>query len=94
MTKSQSWELESTDTEVLISQPIYGRHPVNMGGSLHSSMYRDKKIQQLHKESLRKTGNTFIMKYLYCITFLGCYLRKRYMNLQIGFQPVCSGSHK
>lgn len=59
MTRGESWELESTDTEVLISQPIYGRHPVNMGGSLHSSMY--KKIQQLHEESLRKTGNAFII---------------------------------
>lgn len=59
MTKGESWELESTDTEVLISQPIYGRHPMNMGGSLRSSMY--KKIQQLHEESLRKTGNAFII---------------------------------
>lgn len=86
-TDKQSWELESTDTEVLISQPIYGRHPVNMGGGLHSSMYRDKKIQQLHEESLRKTGNAehvhaFIKKSnVYCITFLGCYMRKCHMNL-------------
>ncbi|CAB3982353.1 Hypothetical predicted protein [Paramuricea clavata] len=52
--KSKAWDLESTDTEVLIGESIYGRQPVNMGGAFHSSLYRDKKIQQLFDHSVRK----------------------------------------
>ena len=48
--------MESTDTEVLISESIYGRHPVNMGGVLHSSLYHDKQIQHLHEHSVKKFG--------------------------------------
>jgi hypothetical protein len=60
--KSKAWDLESTDTEVLIGESIYGRQPVNMGGAFHSSLYRDKKIQQLHDHSVRKFGKFNIMQ--------------------------------
>jgi hypothetical protein len=61
--KSKAWDLESTDTEVLIGESIYGRQPVNMGGAFHSSLYQDKKIQQLHDHSVRKFGKFNISQY-------------------------------
>ena len=54
--KSKAWDLESTDTEALISESIYGSQPVNMGGTFHQSLYRDKTIQQLHDSSVKKIG--------------------------------------
>ena len=44
----------SIDTDVLLSQPIYGAEPVNMGGNLHKSLYEDKKVARLKKESTKK----------------------------------------
>lgn len=44
----------SVDTDVLLSQPIYGMQPVNMGGHLHKSLYEDKKVTRLKKESTKK----------------------------------------
>ena len=54
--KGRAWDLESTDTEVLISESIYGRQPVNMGGTFHNSLYHDRKINQLHDHSVKKFG--------------------------------------
>ena len=44
----------SVDTEILLSQPIYGVEPVNMGGDLHKSLHEDKKILRLKKENTKK----------------------------------------
>ena len=44
----------STDTEMLVSQSVYGQHPVNMGGDFHNSLYHDKKVARLKKESTKK----------------------------------------
>jgi hypothetical protein len=60
--RSKAWDLESTDTEALISESIYGRQPVNMGGAFHSSLFHDKKIQQLHNHNVRKFGKLTLCK--------------------------------
>ena len=44
----------STDTDMLVSQSVYGPHPVNMGGTFHDSLYHDKKVVRLKKESTKK----------------------------------------
>ena len=44
----------STDTDMLLSQSVYGPNPVNMGGNFHSSLYQDKKVTRLKKESTKK----------------------------------------
>ncbi|XP_022784819.1 uncharacterized protein LOC111325284 isoform X2 [Stylophora pistillata] len=44
----------STDTDMLLSQSVYGPNPVNMGGNFHSSLYQDKKVARLKKESTKK----------------------------------------
>ena len=44
----------STDTDMLVSQSVYGQHPVNMGGDFHNSLYQDKKVARLKKESTKK----------------------------------------
>ena len=44
----------STDTDMLVSQSVYGQNPVNMGGDFHNSLYQDKKVARLKKESTKK----------------------------------------
>lgn len=44
----------STDTDMLVSQSVYGPNPVNMGGDFHHSLYQDKKVARLKKESTKK----------------------------------------
>lgn len=44
----------STDTDMLVSQSVYGPHPVNMGGDFHNSLYQDKRVVRLKKESTKK----------------------------------------
>ncbi|XP_078374504.1 uncharacterized protein LOC144658050 [Oculina patagonica] len=44
----------STDTDMLVSQSVYGPTPVNMGGDFHNSLYHDKKVARLKKESTKK----------------------------------------
>ena len=44
----------STDTDLLVSQSVYGPNPVNMGGDFHNSLYHDKKVARLKKESTKK----------------------------------------
>lgn len=44
----------STDTDMLLSQSVYGPHPVNMGGAFHNSLYQDKRVARLKKESTKK----------------------------------------
>lgn len=44
----------STDTDMLVSQSVYGPNPVNMGGDFHNSLYHDKKVARLKKESTKK----------------------------------------
>ncbi|XP_048583742.1 uncharacterized protein LOC116614840 isoform X2 [Nematostella vectensis] len=44
----------SIDTDMLVSQSIYGTKPVNMGGDFHKSLYEDKNVARLNKESTRK----------------------------------------
>ena len=49
----------SVDTEVLVSQPIYGVEPVNMGGDFHKPLRDDKKVLRLKKESTKKLRKSF-----------------------------------
>ena len=44
----------SIDTDVLLSQSVYGPNPVNMGGGFHNSLYKDKRVARLKKESTKK----------------------------------------
>ena len=44
----------STDTDMLVSQSVYGPQPVNMGGDFHNSLYQDKRVARLKKESTKK----------------------------------------
>ena len=44
----------STDTDMLVSQSVYGPQPVNMGGDFHNSLYQDKRVVRLKKESTKK----------------------------------------
>lgn len=44
----------SIDTDVLVSQSVYGPNPVNMGGEFHNSLYKDKRVARLKKESTKK----------------------------------------
>ena len=44
----------STDTDMLVSQSVYGPNPVNMGGNFHKSLYQDKRVARLKKESTKK----------------------------------------
>jgi hypothetical protein len=75
--RSKAWDLESTDTEALISESIYGRQPVNMGGAFHSSLFHDKKIQQLHNHNVRKFGKLTLcndapyLRQFYCVWYVG-----------------------
>lgn len=52
---SVDWnDAASTDTDMLVSQSVYGPNPVNMGGDLHNSLYQDKRVARLKKESTKK----------------------------------------
>ncbi|XP_068694319.1 uncharacterized protein [Montipora foliosa] len=54
-TDSVDWnDAASTDTDMLVSQSVYGPHPVNMGGNFHDSLYQDKRVERLKKESTKK----------------------------------------
>jgi len=44
----------SMDTDILVSQSIYGHRPVNMGGDLHKTLYEDAKVKRLKKETTKK----------------------------------------
>ncbi|XP_031566023.1 uncharacterized protein LOC116301150 [Actinia tenebrosa] len=44
----------SMDTDILLSQPMYGDRPVNMGGDLHQTLHKDQKVTRLKKESTKK----------------------------------------
>lgn len=44
----------SMDTDILVSQPIYGERPINMGGNLHRTLYEDQKVNRIKKESTKK----------------------------------------
>lgn len=52
---SVDWnDAASIDTDVLVSQSVYGPNPVNMGGEFHNSLYKDKRVARLKKESTKK----------------------------------------
>jgi hypothetical protein len=44
----------SMDTDILVSQSMYGARPINMGGYLHESLHKDEKVHRLKKESTKK----------------------------------------
>ena len=44
----------SVDTEILLESSVYGSEPVNMGGDLHSPLYRDRKVNKILNESKTK----------------------------------------
>lgn len=44
----------SMNTDILLSQSMYGERPVNMGGDFHQTLYKDEKVNRLKKESTKK----------------------------------------
>ncbi len=45
----------SIDTEVILQTSVYGEVPVNMGGSLHTPIYKDKRVEKILNNSRTKT---------------------------------------
>lgn len=47
-------DTSSIDTDVILDASVYGKPPVNMGGNLHTSRFRDERLQAMLKESRTK----------------------------------------
>ena len=44
----------SVDTEVVLESSVYGNRPINMGGELHTSLFKDPRVESILNESRRK----------------------------------------
>eukprot|EP00794_Sanderia_malayensis_P006662 gene6662-7414_t len=47
----------SIDTDVILQTSVYGEEPVNMGGNLHSPLFKDRKVQMILNDSRVKKKN-------------------------------------
>lgn len=55
VSSGKEWtDTASMDTDILVTQSIYGHYPINMGGNLHKSLYEDKQVTRLKKETTKK----------------------------------------
>ena len=44
----------SVDTEVVLESSVYGNRPINMGGDLHTPLFKDPRVESILNESRRK----------------------------------------
>ena len=47
-------DASSIDTDVILGTSVYGKRPVNMGGNLHTPLFKDERVQAILNESRKK----------------------------------------